>query len=207
MLGNLVGWNPVKTGAIYTWGGGGCWTYGLKYGLTRVLPDSMQKGRTDGREGHLFAAGPFRPEKRLRMDGPWHGQHRPCSDRCRHQPDGRGPSGRNPEGPGGEENPGRDRRLHDGNDGCQRDRPDRQGPQAAGPLSQSGGIRQSHSLCGCRRRLVVGLFQGLRLRQEPAGILGPHPAHSEAERPGDGGTRATPMRSASIFTRSAGLLM
>jgi L-2,4-diaminobutyrate decarboxylase len=50
MLGNLVGWNPVKTGAIYTWGGGGCWTYGLKYGLTRVLPDSMQKGvRTDAK--------------------------------------------------------------------------------------------------------------------------------------------------------------
>ena len=36
MLGNLVGWDPLKTGAIYTWGGGGCWTYGLKYGLTRV---------------------------------------------------------------------------------------------------------------------------------------------------------------------------
>jgi L-2,4-diaminobutyrate decarboxylase len=50
MLGNLVGWNPVKTGAIYTWGGGGCWTYGLKYGLTRVLPDSMRKGvRTDAK--------------------------------------------------------------------------------------------------------------------------------------------------------------
>ncbi len=50
MLGNLVGWDPVKTGAIYTWGGGGCWTYGLKYGLTRVLPDSMLKGiRTDAK--------------------------------------------------------------------------------------------------------------------------------------------------------------
>jgi glutamate/tyrosine decarboxylase-like PLP-dependent enzyme len=50
MLGNLVGWNPVETGAIYTWGGGGCWTYGLKYGLTRVLPDSMTKGvRTDAK--------------------------------------------------------------------------------------------------------------------------------------------------------------
>ena len=50
MLGNLVGWDPVKTGAIYTWGGGGCWTYGLKYGLTRVLPDSMVKGiRTDAK--------------------------------------------------------------------------------------------------------------------------------------------------------------
>lgn len=50
MLGNLVGWDPLKTGCIYTWGGGGCWTYGLKYGLTRVLPDSMAKGiRTDAK--------------------------------------------------------------------------------------------------------------------------------------------------------------
>jgi len=44
MLGNLIGWDPLKTGAIYTWGGSGCWTYGLKYGLTRVLPDSRTKG-------------------------------------------------------------------------------------------------------------------------------------------------------------------
>ena len=50
MLGNLVGWNPVETGAIYTWGGGGCWTYGLKYGLTRVLPNSRKAGvRTDAK--------------------------------------------------------------------------------------------------------------------------------------------------------------
>jgi L-2,4-diaminobutyrate decarboxylase len=50
MLGNLFGWDPVKTGAIYTWGGGGCWTYGTKYGLTRVLPDSRAKGvRTDAK--------------------------------------------------------------------------------------------------------------------------------------------------------------
>ena len=50
MLGNLMGWNPVKTGAIYTCGGGGCWTYGLKYGLTRVLPNSRMKGvRTDAK--------------------------------------------------------------------------------------------------------------------------------------------------------------
>jgi L-2,4-diaminobutyrate decarboxylase len=50
MIANLVGWNPVNTGAIYTYGGGGCWTYGVKYGLTRVLPDSRQKGvRTDAK--------------------------------------------------------------------------------------------------------------------------------------------------------------
>jgi glutamate/tyrosine decarboxylase-like PLP-dependent enzyme len=50
MLGNLMGWNPVETGAIYTWGGGGCWTYGVKYGLTRVLPNSRTTGvRTDAK--------------------------------------------------------------------------------------------------------------------------------------------------------------
>lgn len=50
MLGNLMGWKALETGAIYTWGGGGCWTYGLKYGLTRVLPDSRLKGvRTDAK--------------------------------------------------------------------------------------------------------------------------------------------------------------
>ena len=48
MLGNLLGWDPVKTGAIYTYGGGGCFNYGVKYGLTRVLPNIRQKGlRTD----------------------------------------------------------------------------------------------------------------------------------------------------------------
>lgn len=50
MMGNLIGWNPVNTGAIYTYGGGGCFTYGVKYGLTRVLPDSRHKGvRTDAK--------------------------------------------------------------------------------------------------------------------------------------------------------------
>jgi L-2,4-diaminobutyrate decarboxylase len=44
MLGNLIGWNPKNTGAIYTYGGGGCWTYAVKYGLTRVLPNSRNKG-------------------------------------------------------------------------------------------------------------------------------------------------------------------
>ena len=50
MVGNLFGWNPTNTGAIYTYGGGGCWTYGVKYGLTRVLPDSRFRGvRTDAK--------------------------------------------------------------------------------------------------------------------------------------------------------------
>lgn len=50
MMGNLFGWNPTNTGAIYTYGGGGCWTYGLKYGLTRTLPGSRFKGvRTDAK--------------------------------------------------------------------------------------------------------------------------------------------------------------
>jgi L-2,4-diaminobutyrate decarboxylase len=50
MMGNLFGWKATDTGAIYTYGGGGCWTYGLKYGLTRVLPNVRLKGvRTDAK--------------------------------------------------------------------------------------------------------------------------------------------------------------
>lgn len=50
MIGNLFGWDAVNTGAIYTYGGGGCWGYGLKYGLTRVLENSRAEGvRTDAK--------------------------------------------------------------------------------------------------------------------------------------------------------------
>lgn len=50
MLADLFGWDPTKAGAIYTYGGSGCWFYGLKYALTRVLPGSREKGvRTDGK--------------------------------------------------------------------------------------------------------------------------------------------------------------
>lgn len=50
MLANLMGWKPTEAGCIYTWGGGGCWTYGVKYGLTRVLPHSRTSGvRTDAK--------------------------------------------------------------------------------------------------------------------------------------------------------------
>lgn len=50
MIANLFGWEPTKAGCIYTYGGSGCWLYGLKYALTRVLPDSRNKGiRTDAK--------------------------------------------------------------------------------------------------------------------------------------------------------------
>lgn len=50
ILANLVGWEPKKAGCVYTYGGSGCWTYHLKYALTRVLPDSRNKGiRTDAK--------------------------------------------------------------------------------------------------------------------------------------------------------------
>lgn len=50
MMANLIGWEPQKAGGVFTWGGSGCWTYGVKYGLTRVLPDSRTKGiRTDAK--------------------------------------------------------------------------------------------------------------------------------------------------------------
>lgn len=50
MLADLFGWEPTKAGAVYTYGGSGCWFYGLKYAITRVLPESREKGvRTDGK--------------------------------------------------------------------------------------------------------------------------------------------------------------
>lgn len=50
MLADLFEWEPTKAGAIYTYGGSGCWLYGLKYAITRVLPGSRDKGvRTDGK--------------------------------------------------------------------------------------------------------------------------------------------------------------
>lgn len=50
MLADLFGWAPTKAGCVYTYGGSGCWFYGLKYALTRVLPDSRNKGiRTDAK--------------------------------------------------------------------------------------------------------------------------------------------------------------
>lgn len=50
MLAELFGWEPTKAGGVYTYGGSGCWLYGLKYALTRVFPGSREKGvRTDGK--------------------------------------------------------------------------------------------------------------------------------------------------------------
>lgn len=50
ILANLAGWEAPKSGCVYTYGGSGCWTYHLKYALTRVLPNSRNKGiRTDAK--------------------------------------------------------------------------------------------------------------------------------------------------------------
>ncbi len=50
IMGALIGWDPKNTGAIYTYGGSGCWTYHMKYALARVLPESRTKGvRTDAK--------------------------------------------------------------------------------------------------------------------------------------------------------------
>jgi len=50
ILANLAGWKPKEAGCVYTYGGSGCWTYHVKYALTRVLPDSRNKGiRTDAK--------------------------------------------------------------------------------------------------------------------------------------------------------------
>ena len=44
MMASLIGWDPKLCGGIFTWGGSGCWTYGVKYGLTRARPDSRWTG-------------------------------------------------------------------------------------------------------------------------------------------------------------------
>ena len=50
ILANLAEWEAEKSGCVYTYGGSGCWTYHLKYALTRVLPGSRNKGiRTDAK--------------------------------------------------------------------------------------------------------------------------------------------------------------
>ena len=50
MLADLFDWEPTKAGAIYTYGGSGCWLYGLKYAISRVFPGSREKGvRIDGK--------------------------------------------------------------------------------------------------------------------------------------------------------------
>ncbi len=50
MLADVFGWDSQKAGCVYTFGGSGCWTYGIKYALTRVLPGSREIGiRTDAK--------------------------------------------------------------------------------------------------------------------------------------------------------------
>lgn len=50
ILADLAGWDARKAGGLYTYGGSGCWMYQLKYALSRVLPDSRNKGiRTDAK--------------------------------------------------------------------------------------------------------------------------------------------------------------
>jgi glutamate/tyrosine decarboxylase-like PLP-dependent enzyme len=44
MLAAAFGWEPGEAGCVYTYGGSGCWTYAVKYALTRVLPRSRERG-------------------------------------------------------------------------------------------------------------------------------------------------------------------
>ncbi len=44
MVANLIGWDAQRAGGLYTYGGSGCWTYHLKYALSRVLPGSRREG-------------------------------------------------------------------------------------------------------------------------------------------------------------------
>lgn len=61
MAAQLIGWDPRTSGGIFTFGGTGCYLYGLKLALTTVLgKESRSKGiREDGqvlvsREGHFI---------------------------------------------------------------------------------------------------------------------------------------------------------
>lgn len=50
MVAKLIGWEASKAGGLFTFGGSGCYFYGLKYALARVLPDSRNTGvRTDAK--------------------------------------------------------------------------------------------------------------------------------------------------------------
>lgn len=51
MISRLIGWNPERSGGLFTYGGSGCYLYALKYALTQVLgPKSRETGiRTDGK--------------------------------------------------------------------------------------------------------------------------------------------------------------
>ena len=61
MLSHMIGWDPKKAGGIYTFGGTGCYFYGVKLALTKVLgKDTRYNGiREDGqilvsKEGHFI---------------------------------------------------------------------------------------------------------------------------------------------------------
>lgn len=50
MVARLIGWDADKAGGLFTFGGSGCYLYGLKYALSRVFPGSRESGiRTDGK--------------------------------------------------------------------------------------------------------------------------------------------------------------
>lgn len=51
MLAKIIGWDTEKAGGLYTYGGSGCYLYGMKYALTHVLgQDSRCYGiRTNGK--------------------------------------------------------------------------------------------------------------------------------------------------------------
>ena len=42
IIARLIGWNPEEAGGLFTFGGSGCYFYGLKYALTRVLGDKSR---------------------------------------------------------------------------------------------------------------------------------------------------------------------
>jgi len=44
MAADLVGYDPIKAGGVFTFGGTGCLCYGLKVGLEKAVPEAIRRG-------------------------------------------------------------------------------------------------------------------------------------------------------------------
>lgn len=100
MLANLFGREPTKAGAIYTYGGSGCWLYGLKYGPDTRASRLAQQGCANRRQGARIEPVTLLPPERHRLGRSGYGQHRCHPDRPRlkhHGPQGSGGHTRRPD--------------------------------------------------------------------------------------------------------------
>jgi hypothetical protein len=79
MLADAFGWDAQKAGCVYTYGGSGCWTYGVN---TRSRACRLAQHRNPhGRQDHLLAERTTRC-RTAPTDGPRHEQHRQGPHGC-----------------------------------------------------------------------------------------------------------------------------